>query len=142
MDTFLDHARQLLDVARADTSGTREDFALVVRPDGGLHFIMETAFSLEAAAAYGGAQSAYRVTRSSTGVRVEGWSTGRTCLVEDRSSNHRVLNEDRLYTITSGDSDGTAGSAVCPAIRRAYPGDLESAMPQSTCPTSSWREDA
>ena len=101
MDTFIDHAQQILDVACADETGTAEDFALIVRPDGGLHFIMETPFSLEGAAAYGGARSAYRVTRSRTGVRVEGWSAGRSCVLQEKSPGMELLRDQPLYMITS-----------------------------------------
>ncbi len=89
-------------MARADVSGNPEDFALIVRPDGGLHFMMEMPFSLAAAAAEGGARSAYRVTRSRSGVRVEGWSEGRTCLLEEQSPRPALFREQALYTMTSG----------------------------------------
>lgn len=107
MDTFLEHAQQILDVARGDAAGTAEDFALIVRPDGCLHFLMETPFSLAAAAADGGARSAYRVTRTPRGVRVEGWSAGRTCLLEDRAAGVELLKDQPLYRITSCDSKTT-----------------------------------
>jgi hypothetical protein len=111
VDLFLEHAQQILDVARSDSSGSAEDFALLIRPDGGLHFIMETPFTLEAASQYGGAQSAYRVTRSQAGVRVEGWSAGRTCRIEERSPHKELLRDQPLYRITSSTS-ATTGSAV------------------------------
>jgi hypothetical protein len=111
VDTFLEHAQQILDVAQSDSSGSTEDFALLIRPDGGLHFIMETPFTLEAASQYGGAQSAYRVTRSRTGVRVEGWSAGRKCLIEERPAYKELLRDQPLYRITSSTSAIT-GSAV------------------------------
>jgi hypothetical protein len=111
VDSFLEHAQQILDVAGADTHGSNEDFALLIRPDGGLHFIMETPFSLEAASAYGGARSAYRVTRSRAGVRVQGWSVGRTCVLEQRSAHAEFLKDQPLYLITSSAST-TTDSAV------------------------------
>jgi hypothetical protein len=111
VDIFLDHAQQILDVAQSDFSGTSEDFALLIRPDGGLHFIMETPFTLAAASEYAGARSAYRVTRSRSGVRVEGWSAGRTCVIEERSAHKELLRDQPLYLITSSATAAT-GSAV------------------------------
>jgi len=50
VDTFLDNAREIMAVAGATNESG--DFAVLVRPDGGLHFIMEAPFTLGAAAAY------------------------------------------------------------------------------------------
>ena len=114
MDSFLEHAQQILDVAQADRSGSREDFALLIRPDGGLHFIMEAPFTLEAASEYGGARSAYRVTRSEAGVKVQGWSIGRTCVLEEKSPGElrrELLRDQPRYRITSSTST-TTGCAV------------------------------
>src|ERR1019366_6975989 len=77
VDVFLDNAQRIFDVARADDSGTFDEFAIVIRPDGGLHFIMESPVSVEGASAYAGAQTTYRVSRSPQGVRVDGKSFGR-----------------------------------------------------------------
>jgi hypothetical protein len=111
VDMFLEHAQQILDVAQSDHSGSREDFALLIRPDGGLHFIMESQFTLEAASEYVGAQSAYRVTRDRSGTRVEGWSIGRKCVLEDRPAHLQILRDQPFYRITSSTSP-TTGSAV------------------------------
>ncbi len=81
-----------------------DDFALLVRPDGGLHFIMETPFSIEAAAVHAGAQAAYRITRSHDGVRVTGRSMGRDCVLEHRKPrcvSNALLRDQPLYRITS-----------------------------------------
>jgi len=58
--------------------GENRDFALVIRPDGAVHVVMKSAFSLDGAAAYGGAQSAFGVTRSRDGVRVTGSKRGQS----------------------------------------------------------------
>lgn len=81
-----------------------DDFALLVRPDGGLHFIMETPFSIEAAAIHAGAQAAYQITRSRDAVRVTGRSMGRDCVLEHRkpgSVSNALLRDQPLYRITS-----------------------------------------
>ncbi len=103
MDTFLDNAQRILEVARSAEGNGAEEFALVIRPDGGLHFLMESPVSIEAASAYAGAESTYRVVRSHTGIRVEGRSYGhrcslrQSCVLEQR--NHRIdlLRDPALY---------------------------------------------
>lgn len=102
MDAFLENAQRIFDVARAGVcEGASDEFALLIRPDGGLHFVMETLFSLEAAAVDAGAQSAYRVSRSRDGVCVHGRSAGRDCVLRERSVAREILRDQPLYLITS-----------------------------------------
>ncbi|HWE49001.1 MAG TPA: hypothetical protein VG273_04405 [Bryobacteraceae bacterium] len=106
VDTFLDNAQRIFDVARADDSNTFDEFAIVVRPDGGLHFIMGTPVSVEGASAYAGAQSTYRVTRSPNGVRVEGKTFGsdgflQHCSVERRDVRAELFRDRPLYLTAS-----------------------------------------
>jgi hypothetical protein len=105
MDTFLENAQQIFDVARsASDRGDNEassDFALLIRPDGGLHFVMESPFSIEAAAIHAGAETAYRVTHSRDGVRVEGRSVGRDCILQERSVRKALFPDQAFYRITS-----------------------------------------
>jgi hypothetical protein len=79
MDTFLENAQRIFDVARADSGANHSDFdnsefALLVRPDGSLHIVMESAsaMNLDAIASENGARTAYRVSKSRDGVRVSG----------------------------------------------------------------------
>jgi hypothetical protein len=99
VDAFLDNAQRILDVAKtgAGPDDRFEEFALVIRPDGGLHFIMECPVSLEAASVYAGAQSAYRVTRSRHGIRVEGKSFGQRCVLEQRNIRSELFRDQALY---------------------------------------------
>jgi hypothetical protein len=105
MDPFLENAQRIFDVARSDDSGAPGDFALLIRPDGGLHFVMESPLSLDAAAIYGGARTAYRITRvSGGGVRVEGRNGSQECVIEQRATHHarrELLRDQPLYWITS-----------------------------------------
>lgn len=101
MDRFFENAQRIFDVAVSAADSERQDFALLIRPDGGLHFVMESAFSLEAAAIHGGAGSAYRITRSRDGVRVQGRSLARDCVLEARSAARELLRDQPLYRITS-----------------------------------------
>ena len=103
MNTFLDNAQRIFDVARQDSSAENSDFALLVRSDGGLHLIMETPVSLEAAAIYAGARTAYYVSRSPRGVRVTGLDSTQRCVIEDLSIHRRseLLRDQPLYSITS-----------------------------------------
>jgi hypothetical protein len=105
MDSLLENAQRIFDVARsgrdAEGDNDSQDFALLIRPDGALHFVMGSQFSMEGAAAHAGAQSAYRVTRSRDGVRVQGRSAGRDCVLEERSAYRELLRDQPLYSITS-----------------------------------------
>ena len=101
MDAFFENAQRIFDVARAAADSENHDFALLIRPDGGLHFVMESPLSLEAAAIHGGARSAYRITRSRNGIRVHGRSMGRDCVLEERSAARDLLRDQPRYRITS-----------------------------------------
>ena len=88
VDTFLENAQRIFDVARSDESTQPNDFALFVREDGGLHFVMESDLSLDEAAIHREARTAYRVTKTGNGsVRVAGRSGNLECLLEQRSSS-------------------------------------------------------
>lgn len=105
MNTFLENAQHLFEVARADSSAENTDFALLVRPDGGLHLIMESPLSLEAATLHAGARTAYRVTRTGDSVVVTGRDAGQRCLLEDRTRSKRLsvelLRDQPLYQMNS-----------------------------------------
>lgn len=104
MDTFLLNAQHILNVAKADSSGEHSEFALLIRHDGGIHMIMESEMTLEAAAIAEGARTAYRVTRSANGVRVTGTEGGRRCQLEDSARpriSSELLRDQPLYRITS-----------------------------------------
>src|ERR1700722_8800570 len=103
MDEVFENAQRLFDVARAGASadgGENTDFALLIRPDGGLHFVMESPFSIEAAAAHAGARTAFRVTRSRDGVRVQGRSPNTDCVLEHHNVSRELLRDQALYRIT------------------------------------------
>ena len=101
MDTFFENAQRIFDVARSGANEENRDFVLLIRPDGGLHFVMESPFSIEAAAIHGGAESAYRITRSRNGVRIHGRGIGRDCVLEERSASRELLRDQALYRIVS-----------------------------------------
>jgi hypothetical protein len=107
MGSLFENARQIFEVARSGgNDDDNQDFALLIRPDGGLHLVMESPFSMEGAAAYVGARSAFRVTRSRDGVRVQGRSGAadcvlEECVVETRRPHRELLRDQPLYRITS-----------------------------------------
>jgi hypothetical protein len=100
VDAFFENAQRIFDVARSDDSAEPKDFALLIRPDGGLHFVMESPLSLEAAATHGGARIAYRVTKTGGGgVRVTGRSGNRECvLTQDPAPGATVASIRRFST--------------------------------------------
>ena len=102
MDTFLLNAQQIFDVAQSDTSGEDSEFALLIRPDGGIHLIMESEITLDAAATSAGARTAYRVSRSRNGIRVTGSEGSRRCRLEDSARpgfTSELLRDQPLYRI-------------------------------------------
>jgi hypothetical protein len=107
MDALLENAHRIFEVARSGANDdTHQDFALLIRPDGVLHFVMESPFSIEAAAIHAGAKSAYRITRSRDGVRVQGRSATADCVLEEcvldeRRPGRTLLRDQPLYRITS-----------------------------------------
>ena len=115
MNAFLENAQRLFDVARSDDSTEPNDFALLIRPDGGLHFVMELPLeagtALDAAAIHGEARTAYRVTKTRDGgVRVAGRSGNQECVLEqhpcrrpDSASRFsaELLRDQPLYRISS-----------------------------------------
>lgn len=106
MDAFFENAHRIFEVARSGQEDGPQDFALLVKPDGGLHFVMESPFSIEAAALDAGATTAYRVTRSQGGVRVEGHNGSQDCVLEAHPPARRnplpgLLFNQPLYRITS-----------------------------------------
>lgn len=116
MDVFFDNARKIFDVAQAsvaEASGCEDssDFALLIRPDGALHLIMESPVSLEAAAVHGGAHVAYHISRSLGGVRVTGQTSGRSCMLEQAGRStaaFRLLRDQPLYETLSGNGGGSS----------------------------------
>lgn len=104
MQFLLDNARRIFEIADSTLAAEPEDFALLIKPDGALHFVMETAFSMDGAAQHVGAQCAFRVTRSAAGVRVEGQRYGSTqsegCVVEKRFIAFGLLRDRPLYSIS------------------------------------------
>ena len=130
MDPFLENAQKLFDVARADRSGEHTDFALLVRPDGGLHLIMETPFALDSVAAEGGARVAYRVTRSACGVRVTGQNGAQQCVLRETGPaafRKHILQDHVLYSLVPASLAG----AETESSRRARAGELASTIPHN-----------
>src|SRR5437764_5718528 len=100
MDAFFRNAQEIFEVARSGASGDSSDFALLIGLDGGLHLIMDSPVSLEAAAAHGGARTAYHVSKSAGGVRVTGQTAGRSCVLEQSGRSaaaFRMLRDQPLY---------------------------------------------
>jgi hypothetical protein len=97
MQSLVENAKRILEVAESAADGESQDFALLIKNDGGLHFVMQSEFSMEGAASYAGAQCAFRVTRNGDGVRVAGSSGGERCVVEKRNIQGHLLRDQPLY---------------------------------------------
>ncbi len=104
MSVFLENAQKIFDVARTDPSGENSDFALLFREDGGIHMLMESPLSIDAATAHTGARTGYHVVRSNGTVKVSGLNAGQSVLLEQRSPgaySKSLLRDQPLYRITS-----------------------------------------
>jgi hypothetical protein len=101
MNSLLENAQRIFEVAKSAGSEGAQDFALLIKPDGGLHFVMESPFSIEGAAIHAGALSAYRITRDGDSVRVQGQMAGQECLLRERKGHRELLRDLPLYRITS-----------------------------------------
>jgi hypothetical protein len=112
VDTFLENAQRIFDVARADNGAEYSDFALLVRPDGSLHIVMESAMNLDAVAAENGARTAYRVCRSRDGVRVSGQNATSRCELSSQLNSTRRLNGTKGF-----DSAASATAARSDLLR-------------------------
>lgn len=129
MDTFLENAQRIFDVARTDSSSESSDFVLLVRPDGSLHVIMESTVNPDSAAIAHGAKTAYQVSRSRGAVKVSGRSGDNRCELSSglppRQSARALLRDQPLYVLAT---------PALPEIRREYTADLDSAIPQTRYP--------
>lgn len=112
MDVFLENAQKIFDVARSDKSMEPNDFALLIQPDGGLHFVMESSLArFDAQTEDSETQIAYRVTKAGNGeVRVAGRNGEQECLLTQRASqkakqqgrfSSELLRDQPLYWISS-----------------------------------------
>jgi len=99
--SLVEDTRSIFEVAECASAADPQDFALLVQPDGGLHFVMDTPFSLDAAASYTGAHSAFHIVRNESGVHVLGQNAGERCVIERRCSPRELLRDQPLYRITS-----------------------------------------
>jgi hypothetical protein len=98
VDTFLLNAQRIFDVARADSSGENSEFALLIRPDGGVQMFMEGA---EALCPWG---VLYNVKRCSDGVRVAGQDGPRRCELEENTRRqfvYELLRDQPLYSVSA-----------------------------------------
>jgi hypothetical protein len=130
VNTFLENAQRIFDVARevdrTDSGAESSDFALLVRPDGSLHVVMETEMNLDAVAIENGARTAYRVSRSERGVRVTGrQGDSRFELSGDRKAAYprtELLRDQPLYLLAGHGllaSQGLIANSVDAASLRA-----------------------
>jgi hypothetical protein len=101
MESLLENAQRIFEVAKCAASEERQDFALLIKTDGGLHFVMESPFSIEGAAIHAGALTAYRITRDGDTVRVQGQRACEECLLQARYGHRELLRDSPLYRITS-----------------------------------------
>jgi hypothetical protein len=104
VESFFENACRILDVAATAAASGPDEFAVLMSSDGGLRILMNQSFRLDAAAADAGADIAYRVIRSKSGVRVEGHSRAEDCVLEARAAaapRAQWLLDQPLYSMAS-----------------------------------------
>lgn len=115
VNDLLDKTRAVFDVARAATDSDPVEFALAMRDDGGMHFIMETPFSIEGIRSCTAVRSIWRIRRSREGVSVDGRDfTTRVSVQEERAPRvflRELLTNHPRYRITSPALTSSALSA-------------------------------
>lgn len=102
MSAFLNDAAEIFETAR---QGGREDcqLAILVGRDGGIHMLPACGWELEPLRLHHGAKAAYRVTRNSSGVRLEARSAGEACFLESApvAPPHSPLGDFPRYLMLS-----------------------------------------
>ncbi|MEX2261378.1 MAG: hypothetical protein WD696_05470 [Bryobacteraceae bacterium] len=104
---FLKRAEQIFESAGAASHwGQPEaDVTILLTAGGGIHMIAGSDWPLEVLRAENGATSAYRVTRNSGRVRVEGRSSLQSCLLEAEAPSRGIrslLPARPPYYLTAG----------------------------------------
>ena len=84
VDAFLRDAQEILDTALGGDAAAAE-WAVVVDRQGGIRLLDPAGWNLSALAAEFGARSVFCVRRRAGGVRVEGWSGLRSCVLEQET---------------------------------------------------------
>ena len=84
MDVFFADAEHLFEVARAAAVESPADTAVLLHRDGSIRISSASGWATAAMLAASGATAVYRITRDTDGVRVEGKSNLRSCVLEAR----------------------------------------------------------
>jgi hypothetical protein len=84
---FAQDAQYLLEAATAAASQGEacSEMTILIAKDGGIHMLADSDWPLASLAREHGAKSAYRVSGSGGGVRVEGREGGQRCLLESEA---------------------------------------------------------
>jgi hypothetical protein len=93
VEAFLSDAAQILDAAQAAAVARQDcDLAILVGPRGSIRVVEAAGWATDSMRTHYGADAAYRVTRRSGKVRVEGRSCGLNCLLESESGSRARLS--------------------------------------------------
>lgn len=102
MSRFLEDAESLFEAAAG--AGDPADVAIAVGPGGAIRITDASGWNLAALEAESGARSVYRISRGSGGLRVEGRSGSRTCLLRAEppaATARRLLNAAPPHTFSA-----------------------------------------
>jgi hypothetical protein len=102
---FLQDAEAILQAAEAAAESTANpaNVTILISPQGGIHMVSDSDWSLASLEAHHGAQTAYRVSQASGHVTVEGRSGNHRCRLETEHPQavaRRLLAGPSAYTET------------------------------------------
>lgn len=88
-EDFLENARNIFEAAQNvfDSTGSVDAMSILISPDGGIHMVAGSEWSLQSLEAHHGARMAYRVSQRDGRVQLEGRAGVRTCLFEAGKPN-------------------------------------------------------
>ncbi|QOY87467.1 hypothetical protein [Paludibaculum fermentans] len=106
MTSLLHNAKQLLETAAGSVEAGLDtgDWTVFIGPQGGLQMVAGADYALANLSADRGASAAWRVSRHSGTVRVEGLAGTDHCVLESRprtATLHRLLSDVRLYELAA-----------------------------------------
>jgi hypothetical protein len=109
VEILFENARRILDVAANAEANGPDEFAVLMSSDSGIRILMNQPFRVDAAVMETGADAGYRVVRTRSGVRVEGYGRGENCVLEQRAKQPAArtgpwtewLLDQPLYRISS-----------------------------------------
>lgn len=106
MTSLLQNAKELLETAAKSVEAGLDtgDWTVFIGPEGGLQLIAGSEHALDSLTADRGASAAWRISRQTGSVRVEGLAGTDHCVLESRPKTatlRRLVSDVRLYELAA-----------------------------------------